>query len=129
MKRSADVPAGEYHTLQLRPLGAGKEVGRSCLILRYKGLTVMLDCGVLPKFKGEESLPLLRQIDPAEIDVVIITCVWRGARDTRAAAARAHAAPLPSGTSTWTTAPRCRTLRSAWRASAGASSRRTRRSR
>ena len=92
-KRAPDGPVtSEYHTLQLRPLGAGKEVGRSCLILRYKGLTVMLDCGVLPKFKGEESLPLLRQIDPAEIDVVIITCVpGRGVRPRDGVSTRAAA--------------------------------------
>lgn len=80
MKRGAPLPANaEWNTLTLKPLGAGNEVGRSCLILRFKGLTVMLDCGVLPSFSGEESLPMLREIDPAEVDVVIITCV-RGAR-------------------------------------------------
>ncbi len=79
MSTSAKRPAAdaepqiEYNTLKLRPLGAGNEVGRSCLILKFKGLTIMLDCGVLPSFSGEASLPLLREIDPAEVDVVIIT--------------------------------------------------------
>jgi cleavage and polyadenylation specificity factor subunit 3 len=71
MKRAA--PTTEWNTLNLKPLGAGNEVGRSCLILRFKGLTIMLDCGVLPSFSGEEALPLLREINPAEVDVVIIT--------------------------------------------------------
>lgn len=59
--------------LKLCPLGAGAEVGRSCLILRFKGKCIMLDCGLLPSFSGEEALPLLREIDPAEVDIVIIT--------------------------------------------------------
>ena len=81
MKRAADAaassPAVEWNTLRLRPLGAGTEVGRSCLILKFKGLTVMLDCGVLPSFQGKESLPLLAEVDPASVDVVSITCVLR----------------------------------------------------
>jgi hypothetical protein len=37
--------------------GAGQEVGRSCHILKFKGKTIMLDCGVHPGLKGLESLP------------------------------------------------------------------------
>ena len=80
MKRSGssaspDDPRFEWNMLRLTPLGAGREVGRSCLILRYKGKCIMLDCGVLPSFKGEEALPLLREINPAEVDVIVITYV------------------------------------------------------
>ena len=32
-----------------------------------------LDCGLTPALQGEQSLPYLREIDPAEIDIVIIT--------------------------------------------------------
>ena len=37
--------------------GAGQEVGRSCHILKFKGKTIMLDCGVHPAKKGLDSLP------------------------------------------------------------------------
>jgi cleavage and polyadenylation specificity factor subunit 3 len=70
---AADDAQVEVNTLKLCPLGAGAEVGRSCLILRFKGKVIMLDAGILPSFKGEEALPLLREIDPAEVDIVIIT--------------------------------------------------------
>ena len=28
------------------PLGGGQEVGRSCIVVKYRGCTVMLDCGL-----------------------------------------------------------------------------------
>jgi cleavage and polyadenylation specificity factor subunit 3 len=71
-KRPAtDAPT--FERLEFMPLGGGEEVGRSCLILRYKGKTIMLDCGVLPGFQNLACLPLLDAIDPAEIDIVFIT--------------------------------------------------------
>jgi cleavage and polyadenylation specificity factor subunit 3 len=42
-------------------------------VLRYKGKTIMLDCGVLPSFSGLESLPWLGELEPAEVDIVFIT--------------------------------------------------------
>ena len=86
MKRAAPAPAIELNELLLTPLGAGNEVGRSCMVMRFKGLVVMFDCGVLPSFSGEESLPYLREIDPAEIDVVVITCAPAGGRQTNCCA-------------------------------------------
>ncbi len=73
-KRSAageEVGGAEY--LDLTPLGAGCEVGRSCHILRYKGKTIMLDCGILPSFTGLEALPLIQEVNPAEVDIIFIT--------------------------------------------------------
>jgi cleavage and polyadenylation specificity factor subunit 3 len=73
-KRAAgDVDAPIFERFDITPLGAGNEVGRSCLIMRYKGKVIMLDCGILPSFTGEQSLPYLREINPAEIDMVFIT--------------------------------------------------------
>lgn len=66
-----DVPV--FERLELTPLGGGNEVGRSCLVLRYKGKTIMMDCGILPSFSGLESLPWLGELDPAEVDIVFIT--------------------------------------------------------
>jgi len=73
LKRPLSSSGHDDNVLNVKPLGAGNEVGRSCLLLKYKGLTVMLDCGVLPSFSGEASLPFIREIDPASVDVIIIT--------------------------------------------------------
>jgi cleavage and polyadenylation specificity factor subunit 3 len=32
--------------MEIIPLGAGCEVGRSCILLRYMGKTIMFDCGI-----------------------------------------------------------------------------------
>ncbi|KAG0034840.1 Cleavage and polyadenylation specificity factor subunit 3 [Podila clonocystis] len=46
-KRKADLPVGdEADLMEVTPLGAGSEVGRSCHVLKYKGKTV------LTSFKG-----------------------------------------------------------------------------
>lgn len=47
---------------QVVPLGAGQEVGRSCIIVKYGGKTVMLDCGVHPGFFGLASLPFFDEV-------------------------------------------------------------------
>jgi hypothetical protein len=65
--------AGHAEYLDLTPLGAGCEVGRSCHMLRYKGKTIMLDCGILPSFTGLEALPLIQEVNPAEVDIIFIT--------------------------------------------------------
>ena len=39
------------------PLGGGREVGRSCILLQFRGKNVLLDCGVHPGRDGEDSLP------------------------------------------------------------------------
>ena len=36
--------------LIIQPLGAGREVGRSCIYMSYKGKVILFDCGVLPEF-------------------------------------------------------------------------------
>lgn len=60
-------------SLSITPLGAGNEVGRSCIILQFKGKTIMLDCGVHPAFTGLASLPFFDEIDPASIDLILIS--------------------------------------------------------
>ncbi|PJF18482.1 hypothetical protein PSACC_01709 [Paramicrosporidium saccamoebae] len=59
--------------LSITPLGAGSEVGRSCIILRFKGKTVMLDCGIHPAYTGLAGLPFFDEIDPETVDLVLIT--------------------------------------------------------
>lgn len=59
--------------LTIMPLGAGSEVGRSCIIVKFKGKTIMLDCGIHPAHNGLAGLPFFDEIDPESIDMVLIT--------------------------------------------------------
>jgi cleavage and polyadenylation specificity factor subunit 3 len=60
--------------LRITPLGAGNEVGRSCVLLEYKGKTVLLDCGIHPAYTGIASLPYFDSIeDPAKIDLLLVS--------------------------------------------------------
>ena len=52
--------------LRITPLGSGCEVGRSCHLIRFKGKTVMLDCGIHPGYSGQAALPFLDFVDEDE---------------------------------------------------------------
>ncbi|KAL2477557.1 Cleavage and polyadenylation specificity factor subunit 3-I [Forsythia ovata] len=70
LKRSA---MRDEDQLIVTPLGAGSEVGRSCVHMSYKGKIVMFDCGIHPAFSGMAALPYFDEIDPSRIDVLLIT--------------------------------------------------------
>jgi len=74
-KRKTDntVPAEESDVLLIRPLGAGQEVGRSCIMLEFKGKKIMLDCGIHPGLSGMDALPFVDLIEADEIDLLFIT--------------------------------------------------------
>lgn len=59
--------------MSILPLGAGCEVGRSCLILTINQKKIMLDCGLMINKEDSDSLPLFDKIDPQEIEMIIIT--------------------------------------------------------
>ena len=59
--------------MTITPLGAGQEVGRSCHLLEFRGMTIMLDCGIHPGYDGMNGLPYLDRVDPEQIDVLLIT--------------------------------------------------------
>jgi len=59
--------------LIVTPLGAGNEVGRSCVYMTYKGKTVLFDCGIHPGYSGMAALPYFDEIDPSTVDVLLIT--------------------------------------------------------
>ncbi|KPM11221.1 cleavage and polyadenylation specificity factor subunit 3-like protein [Sarcoptes scabiei] len=63
----------ESDILRLRPLGAGQEVGRSCIYLEFKGKKILLDMGIHPGLNGMDSLPFVDLIDPEEIDLLLIS--------------------------------------------------------
>lgn len=59
--------------LTITPLGAGQEVGRSCIVVKYRGHTIMLDCGIHPGYMETAGLPFFDAIDPASVDLLLIT--------------------------------------------------------
>lgn len=75
VKRKPDtqVPAEESDLLIIRPLGAGQEVGRSCIMIEFKGKKIMLDCGIHPGLSGMDALPFVDLIEADEIDLLLIS--------------------------------------------------------
>lgn len=74
-KRDVDpeIPPEERNELIIRPLGAGQEVGRSCIMLEFKGKTIMLDCGIHPGLNGMDALPFVDLIDTDQIDLLLVS--------------------------------------------------------
>ncbi|KAL6911686.1 hypothetical protein ACP4OV_000491 [Aristida adscensionis] len=68
------APGGrEGDRMVITPLGAGNEVGRSCVHLSFKGRSVLFDCGIHPAYSGMAALPYFDEIDPSTVDVVLVT--------------------------------------------------------
>jgi len=59
--------------MTIMPLGSGQEVGRSCHLLEFRGTTILLDCGIHPGYDGLNGLPFFDQIEPENVDVLLIT--------------------------------------------------------
>ncbi|XP_015903768.1 cleavage and polyadenylation specificity factor 73 [Parasteatoda tepidariorum] len=72
-KSESMVPPEETDLLVIKPLGAGQEVGRSCIILDFKGKKIMLDCGIHPGLSGIDALPFVDNIDADEVDLLLIS--------------------------------------------------------
>ncbi|KAH9373166.1 hypothetical protein HPB48_004911 [Haemaphysalis longicornis] len=72
-KAESQVPAEESDLLLIRPLGAGQEVGRSCIMLEFKGKRIMLDCGIHPGMSGLDALPYVDLIEADEIDLLLVS--------------------------------------------------------
>ncbi|GLH01328.1 hypothetical protein R5R35_007001 [Gryllus longicercus] len=72
-KPDSQVPAEESDLLLIRPLGAGQEVGRSCIMLEFKGKKIMLDCGIHPGLSGMDALPFVDLVEADEIDLLLIS--------------------------------------------------------
>lgn len=68
---SANVKLADQ--VEIIPLGGGCEVGRSCILLRFRGKTVMLDCGLHPSDNDFSCLPFFDKIDPSEVDLLLVT--------------------------------------------------------
>ncbi|KAL6517743.1 Cleavage and polyadenylation specificity factor subunit 3-I [Orobanche minor] len=72
LKRTSST-ISEGDELIITPLGAGNEVGRSCVYMSYKGKTLLFDCGIHPAFSGMAALPYFDEIDPSAIDLLLVT--------------------------------------------------------
>ena len=59
--------------MSVTPLGAGQEVGRSCIVLEFRGLKIMLDIGIHPGYDGLNGLPFLDRVELEQIDVLLLT--------------------------------------------------------
>ena len=74
LKRAISVDVtNKDDMLEIMPLGAGSEVGRSCVLASYKNKTVMFDCGVHPGYAGIASLPYFDEVDLSTVDAMLIT--------------------------------------------------------
>ncbi|XP_065347571.1 cleavage and polyadenylation specificity factor 73-like [Cloeon dipterum] len=73
VKVESILPAEESDLLSIRPLGAGQEVGRSCIMLEFKGKKIMLDCGIHPGLSGMDALPFVDLVEADEIDLLLIS--------------------------------------------------------
>lgn len=65
----------ESHQLNIMPIGAGREVGRSCVIMECAGRQIMFDCGIHMnrQHRGKNALPYFEKIKPEELDLILIT--------------------------------------------------------
>ncbi|KAM0972440.1 hypothetical protein ACFX1X_020473 [Malus domestica] len=72
-RREAPAASREDDKMIITPLGAGNEVGRSCVHMTFKGKTVLFDCGIHPAYSGMAALPYFDEIDPSTIDVLLVT--------------------------------------------------------
>ena len=48
--------------IKIFPLGAGQEVGRSCIIVKINGYRIMLDCGVHMGYNDERKFPEFQRL-------------------------------------------------------------------
>lgn len=59
--------------LIVKPLGAGQEVGRSCIYVQFKGKKILLDFGIHPGLNGMDALPFVDFIDVDQIDILLVS--------------------------------------------------------
>lgn len=73
LKRREQPISRDGDQLIVTPLGAGSEVGRSCVYMSFRGKNILFDCGIHPAYSGMAALPYFDEIDPSSIDVRLIT--------------------------------------------------------
>ncbi|EGC30185.1 hypothetical protein DICPUDRAFT_158104 [Dictyostelium purpureum] len=75
LKRPLKGGTEDDDILEITPIGSGNEVGRSCVLLKYKGKKIMFDCGVHPAYSGLVSLPFFDSVesDIPDIDLLLVS--------------------------------------------------------
>ena len=68
----------KYETIHLVPLGAGREVGRSCILLSMGGKNIILDCGIHMGYSDDRRFPDFSYLTKSgdlngQIDCIIIS--------------------------------------------------------
>lgn len=67
-KRKADLPVGdEADLMEVTPLGAGSEVGRSCHVLKYKGKTVLVYISLTAQLLNKDFFLSLSSFGPQSV--------------------------------------------------------------
>ena len=61
VKRRESVREEDDEVMIVTPLGAGNEVGRSCVYMSYKGKSRLFDCGIHPAYSGMAALPYSKE--------------------------------------------------------------------
>ena len=82
LQQQQQLPCTQSHPcempIRVLPLGAGHDVGRSCVLVTVGGKTVMFDCGIHVGFSDRRRFPDFRLVSPAgryteAVSAVIIT--------------------------------------------------------
>lgn len=47
--------------------------GRSCHLVEFRDMTIMLDCGIHPGYEGMGGLPFFDHVEPENVDILLIT--------------------------------------------------------
>jgi KH/beta-lactamase-domain protein len=65
----------KHEWVRLSFLGAGRQVGRSCLLLQTPESRILLDCGIDPSEEGPEAYPYLDapELNISELDAVVVS--------------------------------------------------------
>lgn len=61
--------------IKVTPLGAGQDVGRSCILVSMGGKNIMLDCGMHMGFNDERRFPDFSYVVPEGPATNYIDCV------------------------------------------------------
>ncbi|MGK9477650.1 MBL fold metallo-hydrolase [Melioribacter sp. OK-6-Me] len=59
--------------IKFLPIGGAREIGANSFFLQIDGTGILLDCGIHPRKKGIESLPLFQLLENYPLDFVIIS--------------------------------------------------------
>lgn len=59
--------------LIVKPFGGGQEVGRSCIMIKFKGKTILLDFGLHPAFENTDALPAYSYSEVPQVDLLLIS--------------------------------------------------------